>query len=194
MNRISTRDFLLGVLLVACGVAARMFFRDLPNFAPVAAMALFAGYLFGSRLLALSVPILVMTISDFLINAGGYALSLRLTVYGLLVLPVFFGGPLRSRLSFGNNSTKRAVASMAGLIGCSVLCSLLFFAGTNWMVWMTSSWYEPTIGGLLTCFANAVPFFKYTLAGDLCFATVLFGVYALTTSALRRTDGRLVTA
>ena len=51
--------------LVASGVALRVTFHDLPNFAPVAAMALFAGYYFRSRIVALCVPLLVMTISDW---------------------------------------------------------------------------------------------------------------------------------
>ena len=45
------------LLLVAAGVAARLYFRDIPNFAPVAAIALFSGCFFRSRWTALCVPL-----------------------------------------------------------------------------------------------------------------------------------------
>ena len=46
-------------LLVGSGVALRLTCHDLPNFAPVAAIALFAGYFFRSMLLAACVPLAV---------------------------------------------------------------------------------------------------------------------------------------
>jgi hypothetical protein len=34
-----------------------------------------------------------------------------------------------------------------------------------------------TLSGLLACYTAAIPFFGYTLAGDLAFSLVLFGVW-----------------
>lgn len=179
MNRPTVTDVLVFVLLVTLGVVARVAFQHIPNFAPVAALALFSGYFFRQRGLALSVPLAVMLISDRLVDAGGYALPLMLTVYALLSLPVFFRGFVRHYFSLQNPSAARAIGSVLGLLGCSLACSLIFFFGTNFAVWATSSWYEPTLAGLLTCFASAVPFFRYTLAGDAIFAISLFGCYAV---------------
>jgi hypothetical protein len=39
--------------------------------------------------------------------------------------------------------------------------------------------YEHSLAGLLHCYAQGLPFFRYTLMGDLFFAVVLFGGYAL---------------
>ena len=58
------------VLLVLVGAQVRIWLQDLPNFAPVAALALFAGYYFRSWLLALCLPLSIMAISDLAI--GGY--------------------------------------------------------------------------------------------------------------------------
>ena len=58
------------VLLVGSGAAMRLACHELPNFAPVAAMALFAGYFFRSALVAACVPLTVMAISDWFL--GGY--------------------------------------------------------------------------------------------------------------------------
>ena len=123
-----------------------------------------------------------MCISDRLVDAGSYNLTLMGTVYGLLALPVLVSIPLRKQLSITDNKTVgAAAATVFGLIGCSLVCSLLFFLGTNFMVWASSSWYEPTAAGLMKCYASAIPFFRYTVTGDALFSTVLFGSYAVWT-------------
>jgi hypothetical protein len=43
--------------------------------------------------------------------------------------------------------------------------------------------YDHTAAGLLQCYAAALPFFRYTLAGDMFFAVVLFGGYTWAWSA-----------
>ena len=101
------------VALVAVGVAARVGLQDVPNFAPVAALALFAGYYFSRRAVACAAPLLVMLVSDSWIDAGGYPLPLMLTVYGLLALPVLFGRPVRRRLAFDHGST-----GLGAMCGC----------------------------------------------------------------------------
>jgi len=178
MNRISTRDLVAFGLLVAFGVAVRVGMQHIPNFAPVAAIALFAGYFMRHRLLAVCTPLAIMMISDRLVEAGGYSVPLMMTVYGLLALPVLIGGPMRRWIRLQHDRPSKAFASILGLVGFSLLCSLLFFAGTNAMVWATSSWYEPTLAGLAKCYVTAIPFFRYTVTGDAVFSTLLFGGYA----------------
>ena len=191
MHRLSINLAVI-VLLVTSGVAVRVALRDIPNFAPVAALALFAGFYFVPRTLAASVPIAVMVISDRLVDAGGYSWPLMLTVYGLLTLPVFFRGFLHRYFSLHQASRPRLAASICGLFGCSLACSLMFFLGTNWMVWMTGNWYEPTLTGLMTCLANGIPFFRYTLAGDAVFSMILFGGYATVWATIRSAERALV--
>lgn len=190
MNRPFKKDLIAAIVLIALGVFARVAFQHIPNFAPVAALALFAGYLFANRILAVCVPLAVMLISDNLVEAGGYQWQLMLTVYGLLALPVAFHGPIRKYLSLENSTGKSIIASVVGLMGCSLACSLVFFLGTNAMVWMTGTWYEPTLGGLFRCFTAAIPFFRYTLTGDAIFATTLFGSYAAYKVAIASINAR----
>ena len=50
-------------LLIALGAFSRIgfhFYYPLPNFAPIAAISLFAGYFFRNRLIAIAVPLLAM--------------------------------------------------------------------------------------------------------------------------------------
>ena len=136
MNRRTISEAIVFMFLVGVGVMTRVLMRDIPNFAPVAALALFAGYMFRHQLVACAVPLLVMLVSDLIIDAGGYPLPLMLAVYGLLAFPVCLRGTLRRFLSLENHNlrTRRLWTSFGGLIGCSLACSLLFFVGTNWMV------------------------------------------------------------
>ncbi|MFQ5496135.1 MAG: DUF6580 family putative transport protein, partial [Phycisphaerae bacterium] len=46
-------------------------------------------------------------------------------------------------------------------------------------VWAFGGIYPTTTAGLGRCFAAALPFFRYTISGDLIFAAGLFGTYAL---------------
>ena len=165
------------VTLIWAGVALRWYFQYLPNFAPVAALALFSGYFFRHWLVALAVPILVMLISDTKI--GGYHPAMMVCVYTMLALPVAARSMLRGRLRNAGQGWRRTVAALAGLIGCALVASLAFFFVTNFATWMFGQVYAHTWSGLVHCYVQALPFLRYTLTGDLVFATVLFGGHAL---------------
>ena len=75
---------------------------------------------------------------------------------------------------------------MAGILGrrygtsrvvvpAALTCSLIFFAVTNLAVWAFSGMYSLDLTGLIQCYTLALPFLKYTIAGDLFWAAVLFG-------------------
>ncbi|MFT4973813.1 MAG: hypothetical protein ACI9JY_003024, partial [Saprospiraceae bacterium] len=51
------------------------------------------------------------------------------------------------------------------------------FLITNFGSWMSSGMYPKTGSGLMACYAAGIPFFWNTLAGDLFYVAVLFGVY-----------------
>ena len=57
----------------------------------------------------------------------------------------------------------------------AILSSVLFFAITNFGMWLFSGFYPHTLAGLEACYVAAIPFFQNTIAGDLFYATLLFG-------------------
>jgi hypothetical protein len=161
------RDGLLFVALVAIAVASRLTDYFPPNAHAVAATALLAALLFSRRIVALCVPLSAMMISDSII--GGHDGLVMATVYGSLVLPVAFSGLLRRQWM---------LAPVAAI--CS---SVVFYLATNFAHWYSfgdrmqeATW---TLGGLVHCYAIALPFFKFTLAGDLGYTVILFGAYGL---------------
>ncbi len=164
-------------LLVVCGVGLRWYFRDLPNFAPVAAIALFAGYYFRSSAMALAVPLSVMLISDHIL--GGYPWKLMVTVYAMLGLPVVLRSFLRTRVDFKHLSVRRGFRNALIIANSCVASSVAFFTMTNLAIWWWTSLYDHSWLGLASCYIQAIPFFGYTLLGDLTFGFGLFGAYAV---------------
>lgn len=176
MNRRLFEGSLLAALILF-GIVCRVWFRDIPNFMPVAAISLFAGYVFRSRLVAAMAPLGIMLGSDLFLEK--YQWQMAVVVYAAIAFPLVFGGLLRNRLRMSSETNLAGAAmSVVALFGCSLFSSLLFFALTNFAWWPWSS-YAQTWDGLIQCYSAGLPFFRYTLAGDLGFAAILFGGYAL---------------
>ncbi len=152
--------------LIAGLVLAAALLRILPhppNFAPVAAMALFAGAHLDNRKLAFLIPLIAMALSDVVIGLhDGLVL-----VYVCMCIVVAIGMQLRGRIG------------LLTVTGGALASSVIFFVITNFGVWLTSGMYPLTMSGLVACFIAAIPFFHYTIAGDLFYAGVLFGGFAL---------------
>lgn len=153
----------LALFFILIGIALRLI-PHAPNFAPVAAMALFAGVYFSKKT-ALFLPLAAMFASDIFI--GFYEPKIMAAVYGSFILTVILG--------FWLKKNKKPHAILAG----SILSSVLFFLITNFAVWAFSPWYAKTIFGLMQSYYMALPFFRNTLLGDLFYAAVFFGAYEL---------------
>jgi hypothetical protein len=154
--------YMMVVLLVALAAGSRLV-NIMPNFSAVAAVAMFAGFYFKSRMLAASTVVLSMLLSDMV--AGGHDWRMMLVVYGALVAPVFFTPLLGQR------------PSLARVAGCGVLSACVFFLVTNFAVWSFGGLYSKTWAGLVECFTMALPFFRFTLLGDVSFAAATFGAF-----------------
>jgi hypothetical protein len=173
----------LFVLLIVLGVASRFGLAEWHNFKPVAAIALFAGFLFANRLLAIAVPVLIMTISD--LGIGAYPWPLALSVYLSMLVGSFLGMNVRrfSETSWG----QRMVARLGLFAVASLVMSTFFFVVTNGCFWLIGNWYPMTWSGLVQCYIAALPFFRATLIGDLSFTWLLLAAYQLARSeSLRR--------
>lgn len=143
------------------------------NLTPVGALGLFGGARLRSWQ-AFALPIAVMVVTDCCLWAmtGFNPLyapfhSSRPIVYGSFLLYVLIG-----RLLAATESPWRI--GLASLLG-----SLQFFFVTNLGTWATENLYPRTLEGLLACFVAGLPFYKYTLLGDLGYAAVLFGLHAV---------------
>jgi hypothetical protein len=134
-----------------------------PNFTPIGAMALFSGAYLGRKLLAFVAPLGALLLSDLVL--GFY--HGQATVYFSVALIVMLG-----MLALQRRSPIRVGAA-------AVASSVLFFVITNFGMWAFSGFYPRTMAGPEACYVAAIPFFQNTLAGDLFYATLLFGGFRI---------------
>lgn len=157
---INNKSFLLAAALIFIAAIFRILPHP-PNFAPIAAIALFGGARIDKKYLAFIIPFAALIISDSFIGFyDGFWL-----VYLSFALIVGIGLLLRNTKSPLN-------------IGLGALSgSISFFVITNFGVWALGTMYPKTIEGLAACYTAAIPFFQNSLYADLLFTAVMFGVY-----------------
>jgi hypothetical protein len=168
MQKNSARPLAVGLIVLGALIRVTQHW----NFAPVGAMSLFAGArLRGWKAYAL--PLVLMAITDPLL--GGYSAATPL-VYASFLVSVWIGTRLRN--------TENPLAIGAGALAGS----LQFFLITNF-AWLTgSNMYPHTLQGMLDCYAAGIPFFGRTLASDLIYSGVLFGLHAFLSRTVAREE------
>lgn len=144
------------------------------NFTPLGAIALFGAAYFPRKKWAFIIPILALWLSDLFLNNYIYAsyyegftlfTSGFLYIYGAFALIVILGIYLLKKITL----TRVAGGALGGAV--------IFFIVSNFGVWIASPLYPLTLEGLIMCYTAAIPFFHYTLAGNVIYCSVLFGGY-----------------
>ena len=134
-----------------------------PNFAPIAAMALFGGAYFSKKWAAFLIPISAMFLTDLILGFH----ETMWAVYLSFALIVVIGMVMLKEIKIGN------------LFFASVISSVSFFIITNFGIWISTGYYAKTGAGLAACYTAAIPFFHQTLLSDLFYVAILFGAYHL---------------
>ena len=159
---------MLALSLILVGILLR-FVPHIPNFTPVAAIALFAGVYLNKKQ-ALIVPLLLMVVSDIFLGMHN-------------VVSFTWGGfALVTLLGFWAKNHK----TFLGIVSTSVVSSVLFYLVTNFGVWMMG-WYPQTAKGLLDCYILGLPFLRTFTVSTLVYVVVFFVAYELIASRVRNT-------
>ncbi|MFN8587041.1 MAG: DUF6580 family putative transport protein [Candidatus Eisenbacteria bacterium] len=161
------------VVLILLAVASRLLPHP-PNFAPVAAIGLFAGSVF-SRRSGWLVPFVALLASDLVL--GFYQPVSMLWNYAGFAACLLLGS--------GLIGSRRTVVRLAG---ATLASSVAFFALSNFGMW-AGGYYPRTLAGLAECYVAALPFFRNTLASDVLYTAALFGCWALLTRHASRREG-----
>jgi hypothetical protein len=160
----------LALSLTVLGAVLRLLPHS-PNFAPVGGMSLYA----GARLRgwqAFALPLLMMAVTDPIL--GGYSIATPF-VYLSFMISVWIGRRLQ------------ATESPFRIGAACLVCSAQFFLISNFATWL-GTFYPHTWAGLALCFTQAIPFFGRTLAGDLFYSAVLFGLHAWLSRTVRTAE------
>jgi len=168
-------DLLLVAFLIGFNAIARVIVH-VPNFSPLLASALFAGTVLRLRPLALIVPVAALLLSDIVLGFDDWRIAIVVCLS--LVLPAVVG------------IAARRFRILRVVVPAVLSCSLIFFVTTNFAVWAFSGIYTADMAGLIKCYVAALPFLKYTVAGDLVWAAILFGGAWLVQTTFARTHLR----
>jgi len=157
--------------LVALAVAGRLWQptwngEQLWHATPLAAVALAAGFLFANQLVAASVPLAALALSNLVLPGYG-SLGVAAVVYAATAWPVLLGtcGVL-------GQDRPRWLA----VVGGSLATSLVFFLSTNLAHWAFMADYPRTMAGLGECFVAALPFYRWMPVGDAAWTLATFGL------------------
>src|SRR5258706_1905375 len=164
---------MLAYVFVVIAVACRLMPNAaLSNFMPVGAALL----LFGARQprRQMWIPVALFAASDVVLSYFVYHYPLtpsQVTSWLWYAGAILIGGLLRDN------------ARPARVLGAALASSLSFFAISNFAVWLespfTGGMYPLTWSGLAAGYTAAGPFFPHTLASDLIFTAVFFGIAAV---------------
>jgi hypothetical protein len=152
------------------------------NFAPVGALSLFAGarlrgwraYLLPIALMAATEPLVCLRYGYSLKDAYSFATPF---IYASFLINVWIG----SRLRRTENPGWIGAAALAG--------SLQFFFLSNFGTWLApGSLYGHTPSGLVNCYIAAIPFFRNTMVSDLVYAGAFFGLHAVLSRVVVRSE------
>ena len=177
----------LFILILACALYRVWDSRPM-GFAPQIAMALFAGSISKDKRFAFLFPVLSLFISDLLYQF--------LYSQGLSTIKGFYSGQWQNYLliasitiiGFFINKNKIGQIFIGSLAG-----AVYFFLISNFMVWVGGGWdinnqpYPRSFSGLMLCYSEALPFFKWSVLSTLLFNGVFFGnFYLLGKSVLKK--------
>ena len=173
-NKIELKFGALIALIIV--VALARLIPNMPNFSPMAAIALFCAAHFNKLWKAILVTLLATFVSDVILNNtiyssmnNGFAFFydgfiLQYIAYAVIAL-------MGSTFFININKTK--------VIGGSLSTTLVFFIISNFGAWISLPFYSKDIAGLMSSYAAGLPFLKNTLLSDLFYTSLLFGAYYL---------------
>ena len=175
-------------ILVAGAILAAALFRLVPhwpNFTPMGAIALMGGALVANRFAGALIPLFAMAISDYLTvvlvnfawtTPGEYFTSPQTGFVYLGILSNVLIGYL-----LGNVSIKKEGFSLfsrqfsASLLTASLVSAILFFLISNFGTWVSG--LTPGNPSLMTVYALGIPFFGYSLLGNVFYSFLFFGLF-----------------
>jgi hypothetical protein len=144
----------------------------LANFSPVGAMALFGGAYFNKQWKALGFPLLMLFVSDVVLQqtvfktyGNGILYGGWYWVYGAFALMTIAGRWLLKKITIKN------------FILSVLACVFIHWTVTDIGVWYGSKIFSQNLQGYINCLVVAIPYELKFLTGTLVYGIILFGLF-----------------
>jgi hypothetical protein len=165
----STRNIVL-ILMIVVAAAFRLLafkYKELSNFNPVGAIALFGGAYFISKWKGYLTVLLTLFTTDIIIN---YLYTSKFSLW--------YSGAEITYLSFAlmvlTGSLLLKKVSVLNVVLASLAAVLIHWLLTD-LPWLYGTLYPHTLAGYGTSLVNAIPFEYNMIYGNLVFGLLLFG-------------------
>lgn len=157
-------------LLFTLAFIERVFFDLGPNIELITLALLLASAYFGRKQAFWLTLILLITTDLIIGNTYIFIFTWSGFLIPAIILPKLFQ-------IFKSTSLKKILAG--SFLGAGT--NFFFFVWTNFGVWFLDSWgmYPKTLPGLVTCYINALPFYKNQLVSTTVFALIGFSIFEL---------------
>ena len=144
----------------------------LANFSPVGAMALFGGAYFDKQWKALGFPLLMLLLSDVVLQqtvfktyGNGILYGGWYWVYGAFALMTIAGRWLLKKITIKN------------FILSALACVFIHWTVTDIGVWYGSKIFSQNLQGYIDCLVVAIPYELKFLTGTFVYGIILFGLF-----------------
>ena len=172
-------DILLAIFLVLIALTSRVVNAGLhiPNIVPIAAISIFSGAVIKDKRLAFLVPLLGQFLADvyfqFFTNVPGFYWAVdQLFTYIAIAGATALGTTMKQHKPLT-------------VFGYTIGAAAIFFIISN-LGYFAHGWNGYSVAGLIKTYVDGIPFFKYTLAGDMVGGVLLFGGYFFVQQSLMK--------
>lgn len=173
------KNFLLYSLIVISAVAARLV-PHAWNFAPITAVAVVSAIYLPLRQ-AVALPLVIRLISDAIL--GFFSWPLMLAVYASHLFGAVMGLWVRKSVTSPAAASPSPTSERAGarlgmwskVIIAPAVSALVFFLVTNFAFLYAS--YPHDLSGIISAYANGLPFLRGTLLGDVIYTAGFVGAF-----------------
>lgn len=148
------------IYFLILGAAFARFVPHLPNFAPVTAIAIFAG-IYLPKKQAVVLPLAVRLVSDFFL--GFFSWPLLIAVYLSHLFGVVLGLWIREH------------KTIPRVLLAPFFSAAVFFLVTNFAFLYSN--YPHDFSGIIMAYVNGLPFLRGTFLGDFIYTIGLVGCY-----------------
>ncbi len=151
---------IMTILALLIGAALSRLVPHPANWTAIGALAVWSGFLFRDKWAALAAPLVVLLVTDFILQTH---VTMPWTFAACALITVL-------------SRSGKVYRHGGRLLSASLMASVLFFFITNFGVWVSTGFYAHTWDGFVRCFEIAVPFFSAQVVGDLVYVAVFAAV------------------
>tara|TARA_Y100001970_G_C14154721_1_gene814847 strand:+ start:976 stop:1527 length:552 start_codon:yes stop_codon:yes gene_type:complete len=173
MNSKTLNNIAIALVLITLAIITRLIPHPW-SFTCVGSVLLFSVFYFKNKsFIHVLVPMTIMLVSDLFLLYFYNKPFAGIGIYLCWLVYIPTGSLLIKKI-------KIKTIALAGISGAT-----LFFLTSNFLVWINGTMYPLNLSGLISCYVAAIPFYLNSIAGNLVWSSIIFGIYELSINSIK---------